>query len=145
MNYTIFTNKLVNGNEIDADTSSQVPEGETIPKLSVVLEEAAEGDIPTYKFKINGIKAGDTDGNSYEYFVQETGVPIDYSASYVNVNADYAVNEGTIVNTPIDAVDLPETGGIGTGIFRFAGIMLIALAAALYGLKTIRREPGDEK
>ncbi len=89
-------------------------------------------------FKISDLpktgKIGDNAGE-YTYFAVETEAVDGYKeASYTSPSpttgeqvstTDGAHNGGVIINKPVDAVELPHTGGIGTVIFYVLGSILV--------------------
>lgn len=125
-NYTISaTDVSAVGTEITAD------EGETLPKLNVI--GIAEND---YSFRLEGIPAKSEDDETFIYSVSEPeGVegyqqPKYYQGSERKMGASSIGDSGTIAND-IMGYELPKTGGIGTGLFRTLGGILI-LGAGLY-------------
>lgn len=105
----------------------------------------------TYTFKAsNLLKNGTIDNVSgdYIYFVTEPLSVDNYKApTYSNPPATPsgewttsdtgALNGGKIVNTPVDAFELPHTGGIGTHPYRTAGIIMVI--TALLGVFYMKR------
>ena len=84
----------------------------------------------------------------YIYFVTEPTKVDNYKdATYSNPPATPsgewttsdtgALNGGKIVNTPVDAFELPHTGGIGTHPYRTAGIIMVI--TALLGVFYMKR------
>jgi LPXTG-motif cell wall-anchored protein len=53
----------------------------------------------------------------------------------------YALDEGKIINTPVEAYELPESGGPGTKLFYGLGISFVGFAGLLLFIK--RRELRD--
>jgi LPXTG-motif cell wall-anchored protein len=49
-----------------------------------------------------------------------------------------ATDGGVIINTPVDAVELPSTGGSGTHLIYILGSALTIFAVALLGIRRIR-------
>lgn len=81
----------------------------------------------------------------YMYYVVEEKVSGYKDPSYgdssgmISVNAKNAGNGGFIINTPEDAVELPETGGVGTTVFYILGALLVLGAGALLAAGRRRR------
>ena len=86
------------------------------PDISRVGNEA-------YTFKTGALAPVNTSGQEYTYYVTEEADG--YQTSYKGTGDDFAVDGGTIINTPEDAVELPHTGGIGTVIFYVLGSILV--------------------
>ena len=98
----------------------------------------------------NLAKSGTIDGETgeYTYFVTEAALP-GYSTRYESrsdVTPDaaitllpYALNRGTIINTPEGGYELPETGGIGTALFTALGGLMTATAGAVLTLRKKRK------
>ncbi|MEE1108799.1 MAG: Cna B-type domain-containing protein, partial [Lachnospiraceae bacterium] len=97
---------------------------------------AADG----YTFTFSNLTAADSEGVVYIYTVTENELA-DYNTSYAGsdqqilVNAEEATAGGCIVNTPVIAVALPETGGPGTHLYTVLGLMLIAFAGIWYAVR----------
>ena len=128
--YTI--KKTADGFDFSAKTPADAP--------------ALQQDGSGFKFKITDLpkngKIGNTTG-AYVYSVTETPVEgykepryenpsSEGSEGTVGSNTTEAYNGGKIINTPVEAYDLPETGGFGTTPFYTIGLLLIAFAAGLY-------------
>ncbi len=83
--------------------------------------------------EING-KAGDLDYYALEETVEGYKDPV-----YTNINPETgakttgteALDKGTIINRPVDAYELPSTGGLGTRMFTILGSVLILAAGVL--------------
>lgn len=120
LQYTINKSDLENNKEIAGKNA-------TDPKLVVT-------DATKFKFKLSNLdfsgSIGSTTGE-YTYYVTEDQVPDYKEPEYRNgasTSTDGAINSGTIINRPVDATTLPETGGIGTSIYRLAGLITIVIA-----------------
>ena len=94
---------------------------ETGFEYSVTEETVTDYNDPIYAIKV---------GNQYVGTDRETG------DKYTS-----ASNEGYIINKPLDAVTLPETGGPGTKLFYGLGISFVGFAGLLLFIK--RRELRD--
>ncbi|MBR0410643.1 MAG: Cna B-type domain-containing protein [Eubacterium sp.] len=105
-----------------------------------------------YQFTITGLDYYDSNGFEYDYYVKEAEVE-GYNISYgffqgdsdertptVGVNQTNASDGQVIINTSESNVELPSTGGIGTDVFRFAGIMLIVFAGTALAFRAFRRK-----
>lgn len=53
---------------------------------------------------------------------------------------DYVLHKGKIINTPFDAIELPNTGGHGTLPFKVSGSILLAFSALMYVTSFRRRQ-----
>jgi LPXTG-motif cell wall-anchored protein len=127
--YTVLRNAFTeSGTDITASDSSA-----EAPKLKAILVPAKEeGGVPQYKFYMENLEKANASGTDYIYLVRETQVPGYLEPNYGNSQENgFAVNNGEIINKPYNSVELPYTGGPGTGIFTFLGILLIATAGVL--------------
>ena len=116
----------------------------------------------TFTFKIENLPKQGSSGQ-YIYFATETEAVDGYKdATYRNpsqtesgtetTSETCAFNGGTIINTPLDAYQLPSTGGPGTRFYYSLGIAFIAMAGIILFIKrkemrSLRGEvviPGDE-
>ena len=115
------------------------------------LSKKSNTEEKVYTFQIQNLpKIGEIDGieGEYEYLVTETGpVPGYKNASYQNnsqasggtIPMQYAQNGGTIINTPEEGYELPETGGIGTTLFTALGGLMTVTAGAILTIQSYRR------
>ena len=128
-------------------TISKQPAQATTPDLS----EKTSTEERNYTFLMRNLaKSGTIDGETgeYTYFVTEAALP-GYSTRYESrsdVTPDaaitllpYALNRGTIINTPEGGYELPETGGIGTALFTALGGLMTATAGAVLTLRKKRK------
>jgi LPXTG-motif cell wall-anchored protein len=105
-----------------------------------------------YKYTITGagLAAYDSEGYEYDYYVKEADVTF-YTTTYGVFDGEgdgrtpravdgstSATDGGVIINTPVDAVELPSTGGSGTHLIYILGSALTIFAAALLGIRRIR-------
>ena len=105
-----------------------------------------------YKYTITGagLAAYDSEGYEYDYYVKEADVAF-YTTTYGVFDGEgdgrtpravdgstSATDGGVIINTPVDAVELPSTGGSGTHLIYILGSALTIFAAALLGIRRIR-------
>ena len=105
-----------------------------------------------YKYAITGagLAAYDSEGYEYDYYVKEADVAF-YTTTYGVFDGEgdgrtpravdgstSATDGGVIINTPVDAVELPSTGGSGTHLIYILGSALTIFAAALLGIRRIR-------
>ena len=143
---TVILHRKVNGAE---ESTGDYPK-----TITLAAEQSAEGKIPVwkrtgdaergYKFVFYDLEAYDGNGNAYEYSVTEG--PVDnYKTDYTypeGMTTQEVLNEacdkGKIINTPVDAVTLPHTGGIGTKLFTILGTALICFAGAALLLRRRR-------
>ena len=110
----------------------------------------------TYTFRIEGLPSDDGSGNELVYYVKENTVDdykepeYGYSQTTTGENSeivttivlkttegDRAKDKQYVINRPIDAVELPNTGGSGITMYRVAG--LITIVMALIGLYLNKR------
>lgn len=90
-----------------------------------------KSDGRTYSW--SGLPATDGAGHEYTYHVEEENVPSGFKAIYLG----NGITTGTITITNQKMVQLPETGGTGTGLTVAAEAALAAFAAA--GLILLRK------
>ncbi len=105
-----------------------------------------------YKYTITGagLAAYDSEGYEYDYYVKEADVTF-YTTTYGVFDGEgdtrtpravdgysSAADGGVIINTPVEAVELPSTGGSGTHLIYILGSALTIFAAALLGIRRIR-------
>ncbi len=94
-------------------------------------------DGKTTTFKTSSL-AKFKNGKELTYYVVETQVNGYNAPSYagsdgvVIINADRALNQQQIINTPMNSVELPSTGGPGTGVFTFFGGLMCAFAGFVF-------------
>ena len=125
---TAFEREFTFGTETDGTTDDGI--------TWVRTGNAADG----YTFTFSNLTAADSEGVVYIYTVTENELA-DYNTSYAGsdqqilVNAEEATAGGCIVNTPVIAVALPETGGPGTHLYTVLGLMLIAFAGIWYAVR----------
>ena len=87
------------------------------------------------------------DGETLIYYVTEEEIT-GYITTYRSRNGDplmnvnKAINGQSIVNTEEGGAELPHTGGPGTGIFTFLGILFIAAAGILFLRRQRNELPG---
>jgi LPXTG-motif cell wall-anchored protein len=86
-----------------------------------------------WTYSWSGLPATDGKGHEYTYHVEEENVPSGFKAIYLG----NGITTGTITITNQKMVQLPETGGTGTGLTVAAGAALAAFAAA--GLILLRK------
>lgn len=129
-----------NGTTISTDNETHTA------ALTITPEAPAAGkENFGYKYTITGegLTAYDNGGNEYTYYVKEGDVNF-YNSTYGVFDGDgdtrtpravdgniSAANEGVIINTPVDAVELPSTGGPGTRWIYIFGAALTFFAAGL--------------
>ena len=124
--YTISSSDLTLNTEISAlgDTTGSKK------KLVVTGVGASTG----YTFSLFGLPYGDAP-DGYTYYVSEESVDGYQSAKYFKndgtqaMGADQITDEGIIYNDQI-VYELPATGGPGTSLIYFLGIILTCLAGA---------------
>ena len=89
-------------------------------------------------FQTDGLEAKNENGEELTYYVVEKQID-GYTATYVNKHGGNsgAFDKGTIRNTPMSGVELPQTGGIGTALFTAVGGLMTVTAGAIL---TIRRK-----
>ena len=139
------------GVKINVDVKRKIGESEEtvgsyeITKTSSGFQITPSADAPalentggTFSFKLSNLpKTGKigNDAGEYTYFAVETVAVEGYKdASYTSPSpttgeqvstTDGAHNGGVIINKPVDSVELPHTGGIGTTIFYILGSILV--------------------
>ena len=86
-----------------------------------------------WTYSWSGLPATDGAGHEYTYHVEEENVPSGFKAIYLG----NGITTGTITITNQKMVQLPETGGTGTGLTVAAEAALAAFAAA--GLILLRK------
>ena len=131
----------------NAVTDSDDPDDPEKPenKFKLIVDSDTDNQ---YLFKIGEVlqRKGSND-EIWEYFVTEEQIQ-DYNApAYAykagttittklsGDDADKALRGEYIVNTPYDAVSLPETGGVGTTIYTVFGSTILALSVLAYIFK----------
>ena len=121
LTYTIAKTDLVLNKQISGSNADD-------PKLVVT-------NVTEFMFKLSDLAySGTVDSTSgeYTYYVTEIQVPgykvPEYKDSSDNITNTYATNGGAIVNKPEETYNLPETGGVGTTMYRIAGLITIVLA-----------------
>ena len=102
-----------------------------------------ENDDRSVTFKTDGLAARNDKGEELTYYVIEQSLD-GYTAVYSNVHSGTdqttgAFDNGTITNTPMSGVELPQTGGIGTTLFTALGGLMTATAGAVLTMKSYRR------
>lgn len=129
-----------NGTNISPDDATHTA------ALTITPEAPASGkENLGYKYTITGegLIAYDNRGNEYTYYVKEGDVNF-YNSTYGVFDGDgdtrtpravdgntTATDGGVIINTPVDAVELPSTGGLGTRWIYIFGAALTFFAAGL--------------
>ena len=113
-------------------------ESKAIP-LDKFVKYDYKGDENFSKFDEPKDKTGDFwDENSNYYVVElDTNDKFSYQSTNGNTTNNYRFKVDPIRNTPLEfvnenlqaPVELPETGGKGTGMFVFGGLMMICLSA----------------
>ena len=110
----------------------EIKSGEGTPALT--------NESGTFTFKLSNLQKNGVigeDSGEFTYFAIESE-PVSgykeptYSNSGASTGADAAYNGGKIINRPVEAYELPESGGFGTTPFYTIGLLLIAFAAGLY-------------
>ena len=127
----------------DGFTITKQPDQATTPDL----ENKAGTAEKEYTFLIRNLPVGNDTGE-YTYFVTEAALS-GYSTRYETQSAvtsgegitspEYALNGGTIINTPEGGYELPRTGGIGTTLFTVSGGLMTAMAGVFLALRRKRR------
>ncbi|MBQ7744952.1 MAG: Cna B-type domain-containing protein [Ruminococcus sp.] len=77
-----------------------------------------------YEWPASETPAVSDDGHEYLYYVKELNYP-EYSVEYVN-NDGITTGLITVKNTADYEILLPETGGVGTHVYTFGGLVIIA-------------------
>lgn len=123
------------------DSGFTISEDETTPEAPDLVHDTG------FSFKVSGLPKNGIIGNvtgEYVYFVTEETVSGYRDAEYSNPSvssteeetswipsAEYALNNGKIINRPENSVELPASGGSGTSRFYLFGIMLTGLMGAV--------------
>ena len=130
---TVTSDGVTMSPELTGVTAEVVPKTEGTP---------ADG----YVVKVKGLDKNYRVGEQYQeytYFFSEAAID-DYKTAYatsggqVITEAEEVVSEGQIINTPVSAATLPETGGIGTTVIYMIGMLFLAFGGIFYIIKRRR-------
>ena len=127
------------------DSGFAITKDETTPDAPDLVSDSG------FTFKISALPKNGMIGTvtgEYVYFVTEETVSGYRDARYSNPSGsstegepawipstEYALNNGKIINTPENSVELPAAGGPGTSLFTLSGSILILGAGVLLGRK----------
>ena len=121
-------------------------------EIDMTSSEVTLSDLPAGRYRLTELNApeGYVILNNTVYFNISfdpsgavTVTLTDEGGSCSNTNASASVEEGTVItvkNTPGAA--LPSTGGHGTFLYTFGGLLLLLTAAFVYCFRMRRRERG---
>ena len=146
--YTIAAKDLTEGTKISADVDAAGNAGEagdaggSKPQLEVSKAEAAG-----YVFSLTGLPYGYVSGETktvYTYVVQEETadgyqMPKYFSAADEEAVDAVSIGDGGIIRNDQLPIELPATGGSGTGLYSAFGLSLMGLALWLLSRRNLMR------